>query len=368
MTYKQAEKKGWRVRAGETGTKVEFYGEYDKSKTQKGGEKLEQKLQEMMDRGASAEEMEKAQEEQKMLFVKTYTVFNAGQIEGIEPLDADMPEGGEDFRYHDKAESIMDNCGVSIRYGSDGASYSPSRDLIKMPNRAWFTTPEFFYSTALHEIAHSTGHPSRMNREDLSNPFGSPQYAMEELRAEMASAFVIQDIGLTVTPEDMEEHMREHAAYTQNWLESLKGDYKEFYKATRDAVKIADYVLAYERTRDKANVAETVEGTKTAKTVIDIVQEAKSILGPAAIVTNAQKGHTYTGEIVKLGHDYAIQRIGADRGIVHKLQKTSDHEELLTIQKLPKRDRRVSIAYDINHRASMKKVSLEEERDSALSR
>ena len=134
---------------------------------------------------------------------------------------------------------------MPIQYGINRAAYDFSQDIIKMPNREWFSTPEYFYSTVLHEIAHSTGHESRMNRGSFGKPFGSPEYAMEELRAEMASAFVFQEIGIPLTSEDMEEHTKDHAAYTQRWLKALKDDYKEFYKAVRDSVKIADYTLAY---------------------------------------------------------------------------------------------------------------------------
>jgi antirestriction protein ArdC len=387
MTYKQADEAGYHVKQGEKGTKIEFYTEYDPSKTKKGAENTDRKIQEMMDRGASPDEIENALEDQKKLIVKTYSVFNAQQIEGIEPINADIPENGDTFRYHDRAESIMDNCGVPIRYGSPSAAYSPSRDEIRMPNREWFTTPEYFYATALHEISHSTGHTSRMNR-DITNSFGTEAYAMEELRAEMASAFVFQDIGMSVTPEDMEEYVKEHAAYTQNWLKTLKDDYKEFYKATRDAVKIADYVLAYDRTLEKANEAshaadeakpvpttaypqpEQINPTQTPEVAkgTNPVQAAKALIGQSAIVTNAQKGKTYTGDIVQIGSNYAIQKIGPERGVIHNLNKITDPNELTALLQKPKEERRVSISYDNEHRASLKKQSREEERETAVTR
>jgi antirestriction protein ArdC len=83
MTYKQAQEAGYHVKGGEHGTKIEFYTEYDPSKTKKGAEVLDKKIQQMIDNGASQEEIEKAMEDQKTLIVKTYTVFNASQIEGI---------------------------------------------------------------------------------------------------------------------------------------------------------------------------------------------------------------------------------------------------------------------------------------------
>jgi hypothetical protein len=224
-----------------------------------------------------------------------------------------------------------------------------------------------------------------MNRDGLGKPFGSSEYAMEELRAEMASAFVFQEIGMPLSPEDMEDHAKDHAAYAQNWLKVLKDDYKEFYKATRDAVKIADYTLAYEKTREKTNEvpehaedtqnkpdapAQTPDQTPEAAQAIpdDPIQVAKALLGQTAIVTNAQKDRTYSGEILEIGKDYAIQKIGADRGIIHSLNKIADPNERATLQNLPKDDRHVSISYDGERRASVKTASHEEERESEVTR
>lgn len=355
MTYKQATEKGYQVRRGEAGTKIEYYGEYEPSKTKQGALSLEESIRTMRAEGASHDAIDKFTKEQmdeKVLYVKTYTVFNAAQIDGIEPLQVDGPQTGP-FRHHERAEAIMENCGVPIRYGSRGASYSPARDVINMPNREWFSTPEHFYATALHEIAHSTGHFSRMNREDLSNPFGSPAYAMEELRAEMASAFVFQEIGMPLSSEDMEGYAQDHAAYTQHWLGKLQDDYREFYKAVRDATKIADYTLAYEHTRAQEN---RVERERT--DAIDPVRAAKAILGENAIVTAAQKGRSYTGEIVKVGASFAIQRTGESRAIVHNLSKIDDPVAVgEVLSRLMQQDvtlKQIFISYDTEGKGAVK--------------
>jgi hypothetical protein len=220
-----------------------------------------------------------------------------------------------------------------------------------------------------------------MNRNCLGKPFGTQEYAMEELRAEMASAFVFQEIGMPLSAEDMAEHVENHAAYTQNWLKTLKDDYKEFYRAVRDAVKIADYTLGYEKTQIKTNEilntpinsdtpAPTSDQTPEAAqaTPDDPVQTAKSLIGQAAIVTSAQKGRTYTGEILKVGEEYAVQKIGADRGIIHNLNKIANSNERAVLLNLPKDDRHVSISYDGEYKASVKAVTREEERESAVTR
>lgn len=400
MTYKQAMEKGCQVRRGEHGTKIEYYGEYDPKKTKKGMEILNRKIQEMYDRGASPEEinkaMEKASEEHRMLYCKTYTVFNASQIEGLEPLET-KPK--EEFHCHDRAEAILNNCGVPIRYGMDGAYYTRSQDFIGMPNRDLFKTSEHFYSTALHEVAHSTGHPSRMNREDLGTPFGSTEYAMEELRAEMASAFVFQEIEMSMTEADMEEHVMGHAGYTRHWLGTIKDDYREFYKAVRDATKIADYMIAYEKVMEKSpNIREEGEISEPVPPVpeemsaardtdfsdekvvkqapmrqsainTDPVRLAKELIGPGTLVTNAQGGQTYVGELFHIGDDFAIQKIGPGRAILHNLTKMEDPEALKHLSGFSGPQTRVSISYDRESTGSLKTPrGEEEERETAATR
>jgi antirestriction protein ArdC len=257
VTYKQAQEQGWQVRKGEKGTKIEYWNRYDPAKTQKGEERLNERVREMLDTGTAPEKIGEVQGGYTAGFIKHYTVFNAAQIEGIPPLETKAAIKA--FKPHERAEKIMDHCGVPILYGSMGASYSPSRDRIQMPDRELFNDEEHFYATVLHEIAHSTGHPSRLDREEGMNSFfGTQEYAKEELRAEIASLFIHTGIGLAVTEEGMEKHTEEHAAYVQHWMTALKKDYKEFYRATRDAAKIADYVLAYEKERDIAQEHDAV--------------------------------------------------------------------------------------------------------------
>jgi antirestriction protein ArdC len=92
-------------------------------------------------------------------------------------------------------------------------------------------------STVLHELGHATGHPSRLNR-DLRNAFGSPDYAREELRAEIAQMMVCAELGTA------ECEFTNDAAYIDSWLERLRSDRKEIFHAAADAQRIADYLLA----------------------------------------------------------------------------------------------------------------------------
>src|SRR5258707_3568215 len=99
-----------------------------------------------------------------------------------------------------------------------------------------------YYGTALHELAHWTGHPSRLDRSTLTESyrFGDPNYAKEELRAELASVFLAADRGIPHNPE-------QHAAYVSSWIKALRDDKNEIFRAARDAHKAADFIVSLER-------------------------------------------------------------------------------------------------------------------------
>jgi hypothetical protein len=121
-------------------------------------------------------------------------------------------------------------------------------------------------------------------------------------------------------------------------------------------------------TEHLAQIRAEAEMPEPGTTISDPVQAAKSLLGQTAIVTSAQKGRTYTGEILQVGEEYAVQKIGADRGIIHNLNKMANPNERAALLNLPKDDRHVSISYDAEHRASVKSITREEERESAVTR
>jgi antirestriction protein ArdC len=106
-----------------------------------------------------------------------------------------------------------------------------------MPPENAFRGPPEWSATALHELGHATGHERRLNR-DLSKKFGSATYAMEELRAELGSAFVCGQLGLPVD-------LANDASYISNWLKALKDDKREIFRAAADAQRIADMVLGF---------------------------------------------------------------------------------------------------------------------------
>ena len=142
-----------------------------------------------------------------------------------------VPERIEDV------EIIVEASGVPVRIGGDRAFYSPALDFIQMPPDEAFHSPELRAATFFHELAHASGHVSRLKR-DLSGGFGSVSYAKEELRAELASYAIGSMIGL---PCDVPNH----ASYIQSWIGVLKQDRREIFHAAAEAQRIADYILAF---------------------------------------------------------------------------------------------------------------------------
>ncbi|MFE8033097.1 ArdC family protein [Thiohalocapsa marina] len=174
-------------------------------------------------------------------------VFNAEQIDGLPPLESRFPQGAPDWDRHERAESVLKASSVEIRYDqADRAFYRPATDKIHLPPRDSFKSADSFYSTALHELGHASGHPSRLDR-DLAHPFGSVGYAKEELRAEIASLMIGDQLGIGHDPG-------QHAAYVKSWVQILKDDPKEILRASRDADKITGYVMDLEKERAPAAI------------------------------------------------------------------------------------------------------------------
>ena len=125
--------------------------------------------------------------------------------------------------------------------------YIPSEDFIGMPPKDDFkadkenTKEQYYYSTLLHELTHWSGHSSRCNR-DLQNRFGSKAYAMEELVAEIGSAFLCSYLGVTKAPTP------NHGRYLNNWLEVLKEDKKAIFKAFSLSKTSSEYLMELDQT------------------------------------------------------------------------------------------------------------------------
>lgn len=212
MTYQQAHEKQWQVRKGEKATMIFFTKPYE------------------------VEDDEAEDGRKTIKFLKHYAVFHASQIEGITAYKPPTVEEAPWTR-PEAAGIILRNSGAVVRIGGDRAFYSPATDHIQLPPEHAFRGPPEFAATALHELGHWTGHPSRLNR-DMNTRFGSAAYAMEELRAELASAFVASELGI---PTDIPQH----ASYIDSWIKPLKDDKREIFRAAADAQRIADMELSF---------------------------------------------------------------------------------------------------------------------------
>ncbi|MGT2457728.1 zincin-like metallopeptidase domain-containing protein [Cupriavidus basilensis] len=231
-TFKQAEQQGWQVRKGSKGVRIEFYRFTDQVPMVDG-------------QGNPVLDAEGKQKKQSVALERpirtTAVVFNVGQMDGVPEL-AREPRQYE-WEPEARAEQILQASGARIFHDqNDRAFYTSLRDEIHLPSQDQFRSPAAYYGTALHELGHWTGHESRLNRK-LGNSFGSPEYAKEELRAELASYFLADQLGIPHEPGH-------HASYVASWVQALQNDHNEIFRAAADAQKITEYVLGLDRDKD----------------------------------------------------------------------------------------------------------------------
>lgn len=171
---------------------------------------------------------------------KLYTVFNIAQTTLEQPASqGPTPMVFDAIHDAEAIVSAMPNR-PAIHTGFDRAFYRPATDDITMPGRHLFLEAAGFYETLFHELGHSTGHVSRLGRKEITQPsyFGSHAYSLEELVAELTSAFLCAEAGV-----ECESTLENQAAYCKGWLSELKNDSKLFITAAARAHKAADYIL-----------------------------------------------------------------------------------------------------------------------------
>ncbi len=177
--------------------------------------------------------------------MKHFFLFNADQVEGIE-----FPQSDESIAPADRSRAVDDlvnGTGAIIHETGSRAFYSPSKDHIHIPPLSAFTSPEMFYSTLLHELSHWSGHSTRLDRkEGMQGRFGSSAYAMEELVAELASAF------LSIQLKVSHEPRKDHAQYLNAWIKVLNQDPKAFSSAASKAQSVADYLTGFHAIKQAA--------------------------------------------------------------------------------------------------------------------
>ena len=180
-----------------------------------------------------------AEEGGKALVMKTFTVFNAAQVDGLAPL----PQRQSDIKPHEAVEAIvhgMQDTGMKLNFGGGFPSYYPRTDAVHMPVAADFENIDQFHSALLHEVCHATGHPKRLARLHLDARFGSAEYGREELRAELGSLLMLATLGGELAPS--KAMVESNAAYISSWLDALRRDKGEIFRAAADAQRICDYL------------------------------------------------------------------------------------------------------------------------------
>ena len=229
LTYRQAAAKGWSIKKGEHGTRISFWKNLAVTlKDEDDSPILDGNGNPMM---------------KTILMEKLFTVFHASQVEGIPPY---VPHTVNAIEADEKAERIIADSGAEIRYGGGRAFYRHSEDFIQLPKTEFFEDTAGYYATLLHELVHWTGHESRLHRTSGS-VMGSPEYAREELVAEMGSMFLSAETDIPQTPE----HFANHAAYVESWIILLKSDPNALFKAASEANRAAEFLLRKEREREK---------------------------------------------------------------------------------------------------------------------
>ncbi len=249
MTFKQASAAGYAIKKGEKSTLIE-YTKWEKSQPvtdEQGRPKLGEDGQPLT-RTVRLERPERFR----------IQVFNAEQMRGV----PELASTGRTYEWDpiERAEQILAASGARIVHDqADRAYYNVHLDDIHLPKPEQFPDQGAYYGTALHELGHWSGHPQRLDREGLGSQFGSEGYAREELRAELASYFLADKLGIPHDPG-------QHAAYVKDWVRVLKDDKNEIFRAARDADRIVDFVMDPKRSLERvAQVQQTRQQQREAE-------------------------------------------------------------------------------------------------------
>lgn len=222
VSFNQAKQAGWKIRKGAKSSKIEFW----------------KMLPVDVEPGDTIDDLR-----MRPVCLGTWSVFNGSDVEGIPELEQHSSADFDDVNLFDLSDEFIAASRCPVRENGNGAFYSPTTDTITLPNRFNFYSAQAFLRTMLHEMAHSTGHPSALNRE-IQNRFGSEQYAMEELVAELSSIFTAGGVGLGFDNTSVDRKFYEsHVAYLQSWVSAISDDPSVLFKAASAASKASDYIL-----------------------------------------------------------------------------------------------------------------------------
>ena len=326
-TFKQASEKGWQVKKGSKATPVEYWAYFDRER---------RKLLSWQEAKKLLRENPDSANDNLVLRSRVYSVFNGNQIDGIPPMEAARNISPESIR--EQRDTLFHNMGLNLQEGDTQPYYVPETDTVHLPYEKDFFDNYSYACTFLHECGHATGHESRLNR-DLSSGYATEGYAKEELRAEIASAFAAQAMGLQLSDQQLESHVSLHTAYIQSWAKEIQSAPEELFRAIKDAEKIADYLIEkgeFERLQDRSQAPEleyagrleylasngTVveyEDFKTQSELVQAVKHESDIGAPFALILYEDKnGCTVSTEFL---HDLSTPpcairyREGSNRSI-----------------------------------------------------
>lgn len=226
MTYKQAQSVNAQVRKGERGTGLVRLITHT--------EKIQKDEKGKIIRDENGEPVKERIQLENPYF-KSFTVFNAEQIDGLPAWEKAPPVWID----HERAEKLLKASGAVIHHRGNDAYYNRTRDFIVLPPKERFIGQGEYYAVALHELGHWTGHADRLNR-DMGGRFGDSSYAREELRAEISSMMMSRELGLPHNPD-------RHAGYVGDWVKVLTEEPMEILKASQDAAKIKEFIFSFEK-------------------------------------------------------------------------------------------------------------------------
>jgi len=227
LTFRQALELGGHVRKGQKGTPVVYWKVYEVKTEEKVG-------------GQPAKNSKERPERRFIPF--HWTVFNIDQVEGVDFKLPEMPERSQQ-QLIDACQRVVDHYPSPrprIRHGGSRAYYAPTPDTVQVPELQCFVSPQAYHATLFHELIHSTGHSTRLNRfrrEETPVRFGDEHYSKEELVAEMGASFLCAFTGIRETV------FQNSVAYLQGWVSRLREDKTLIIYAGTKAFKAANFIL-----------------------------------------------------------------------------------------------------------------------------
>lgn len=263
LTYKQAHDLGGNIKKSEKATPVIYYKLFEK-RDDSGNMIL----------GSNGRPT-------RIPFIRWSNAFNLDQTEGIEPPVQTIVQNP--MQPLEKAAKIVEEAKICPIYKTGFvAAYSPAEDAIRIPAPKTFRSSEAYYQTLFHEMTHSTGHSSRLDREGITLPvkFGSERYSKEELIAELGASFLANEAGIL-----NQVQFDNSAAYLGSWIEKFQNDPKMIFTASSQAQRSTDFILGMEQKeslgetqspaglatqKEEAILAQKIPGQKTRSTRIHL--------------------------------------------------------------------------------------------------